>query len=492
MRLVSTTDSATVPDIYFSADQVANKYFGTRIAAGTLDLGGSQRYIFNLSGHNSISRYNGGEDARISSSIIGSGGITYIAQNNDGTAGTTSYMEADLTLAGSNTFTGPLQIGRGSVYLQNSKALNGNAVTFASTSGQNAALFLYGNSITIGNLSSTGTGGALIANGNVLNGSNTAPTAPVTLTVNETANSSFNGVIVDQQSEYDSGSGSASGALSVVKTGSATLTLAASASFIGDTTAPASVYSGSTSILAGALILGSSTALGAANSIAVASGATLSLGGNNLTASSLVGSGVVQNGSTTTASLTIGVGGTFSGVIQNGATGSLAVVIASGSETFTGSNTYTGGTTLDSATSLTLGTGSASGSIVGSVADSGSLIFDRPDVISIPAIISGVGTVAQNGTGTVILSGANTYTGATTVTSGFLAVSSPSRRPGCDAGHRQQRSHNRRQRQHRRFGNHRRYPLTGGNLLARTWGSGIAHHRQSVLLFGRSLCCRPG
>ena len=62
-------------------------------------------------------------------------------------------MEASFALNAANTFTGPLEIRRGSVYLGNANALTQtNALMFNPVAGQNARLFLYGNNATVSDL----------------------------------------------------------------------------------------------------------------------------------------------------------------------------------------------------------------------------------------------------------------------------------------------------------------------------------------------------
>ena len=159
LALISTTNGTSSPDLFFGPDHVANDYYGAFLEAGTLDLGGLQRYIFSRSGHNSVSQYLGNEDCRIAANIIGAGGITYIAQMN------WPDMEVPLTLFGANTFTGKVEIQRGSIYLMNSQALvQSNKLLLDPTSTNNARFFLYGNAATVANLESSGTGNALIAN----------------------------------------------------------------------------------------------------------------------------------------------------------------------------------------------------------------------------------------------------------------------------------------------------------------------------------------
>ena len=150
-------------------------------------------------------------------------------------------MECPLVLNGVNTFTGEVEIQRGSIYLFTPQALaQTNKLLFDPVSTNNARLFLYGNGATVADLESSGTGNPLIANGNV-NNPNTI--APATLVVEETSNTVFGGIIVDGQYEYDAGD-TPPGSLSLVKTGPGTLTLTG-----------ANTYSGSTSNEQGGLVI---------------------------------------------------------------------------------------------------------------------------------------------------------------------------------------------------------------------------------------------
>jgi len=219
LRLIATNNSSSSPDLFFAPDAVANDYYGAALDSSNLDLGDSQRYIFALTEHNAVAKYDPYEDARIDANIIGAGGITYIAQN---TYGGGSPMECPLVLAGSNTFTGRVEIQRGSIYLFNANALvQTNKLLINPAQSNNARLFLYGNGSAVANLESGGLGNPLIANGNL---ENPVVIAPATLTVYETSNTVFGGVLVDGQYEYDGG-GNPPGPLSLVKTGPATLTL---------------------------------------------------------------------------------------------------------------------------------------------------------------------------------------------------------------------------------------------------------------------------
>jgi fibronectin-binding autotransporter adhesin len=241
LRLTSTTNNGTTsPDIWFGKDHQANSWYGAVFGAN-IDLGSIQRYIFSDGGHNSVSHYYGtGNDSAITGNISGTGGITYIAQD----AEFSPQMEVNLVLSGTNTFSGPLEIDRGSIYLVTPLAFpGGNKLIFNTSGGHNAKLFLLGNSITVSNLTSQGdgTGNQVIANGNVVNNSSlpsivggVIPAA--TLTVNETSATTFSGLLTDTQAEYDTDNGKPAQALSLTEMGTATLTLTGANTYTGVTT----------------------------------------------------------------------------------------------------------------------------------------------------------------------------------------------------------------------------------------------------------------
>ncbi len=259
LRLIGTNNSSTSPDLFFDPDAYENYYYGAAIDSGNLDLGASRRYIFAITEHNAVAEYDPYEDARIDANITGAGGITYIAQNS--WTGS-SPMECPLVLAGADTFTGEVEIQRGSIYLFNPQALvQTNKLLLDPASGNNARLFVYGNGATVADLESGGTGSALIANGNGHN--YFADTPAATLTVNQTSNTVFGGALVDTQNEYDGGSFTC-GPLSLAKNGPGTLTLSG-----------ANTYTGSTAINGGGLVI--STLQTGGGSFSVADGAALGI-----------------------------------------------------------------------------------------------------------------------------------------------------------------------------------------------------------------------
>jgi len=283
LRLIATTDGPANPDLNFGPDANGVLYYGAQIDMATLDLGATQRYLYATSSHNSVAIYRNQEDARINGNIIGSGGITYIAQNTNAGVNGNQPMECPLVLAGSNTFAGELEIQRGSVYLLNPNALTQtNQLLMDPIAGHNTKFFLYGNNTTVANLTSSGAGNALIANGNVLN--NTAPIPAATLTVEETSSTVFSGQLVDTNYDYDAYAAPeyTSGALALTKIGPATLTLTG-----------VNTYTGSTTISAGTLAVNGSLL----SPVTVSAGATLAGTGNLASLVTVNGTNAPGNGS---------------------------------------------------------------------------------------------------------------------------------------------------------------------------------------------------
>jgi autotransporter-associated beta strand protein len=156
--------------------------------------------------------------------------------------------------------------------------------------------------------------------------SNTASPASVTIN-NATKNYAF------------SGPGKISGPTGVTKTGPGTATM----SLAGND------YSGSTTVSAGRLALGSGTAIpdgATASGVSIASSGTLDMAGFSETINGLSGSGLIDNSSGTASTLTVGNGnggGTWSGTISNTAGTVTLIKTGTGSLTISGTN-YPGGT----------------------------------------------------------------------------------------------------------------------------------------------------
>lgn len=433
LSLVSTTSSAANPDFDFNINNADNSTanWGTQINA-KVDLGSSQRFISGRTNHNGVSKYDLGADCVFAQEIAGTGGLTFISAH---TYTGTGPMEVPFFLAAANTFSGPVEIIRGSVYLGTDTSLNGNVVTFNPAAGQNARLFLYNHSATLTNVTSPGAGNSVIANSA---GRGTYSTN--TLTLNNTANTTFTGTIQQFFLEYDGSLQSTPGVTSIVKAGSGTLTFSSNANtFAGSTTLTDGVLSvnavanGSrtpnvtttanstsatvddpTGLAVGQFIV--STTIPAGITITAVSGNTITLSTgagvlagtvqavvytpNSLGASTVDAANLVFNGGTlryTGPASTLDRGFTVTelgGTIDSSGTGPLNF-------SNTGAVAYTG----SGARTLTL-TGSNTGEniLAASVGDSG------VDAVSI----------VKNGAGAWYLNGVNSNTGTTTASGGTL------------------------------------------------------------------------
>ncbi|RMR03623.1 Outer membrane autotransporter barrel [Pseudomonas savastanoi pv. glycinea] len=217
-------------------------------------------------------------------------------------------------------------------------------------------------------------------------------------------------------------SGTVSGTTgSLTKNGSGTLTLSGS-----------NTYEGGTTLNAGALIVGSDTAL--------ATGALIAAGGTTLDSSQDV---TLSNAISLGGDLTIAGSNdlTLSGTVS-GTTGSLTKD-GSGTLTVSGSNTYGGGTTLNAGTLIVasdaaLGTGALiaeDGTTLDSSTDvtldnattlNGNLAIAGSNDLTLKGDVDGAGGLVKNGIGDLILSGNNVYSGGTVLNAGTLTLGSSS------------------------------------------------------------------
>lgn len=232
-------------------------------------LSAPQLWVNNSSG---IFTASGGVNLQANALTIDGAATTTIGYTVSGAGGLIKNGSAALRLNASNTFTGGLTIHAGPVILSNAGALNSatpNAISF--DAGSIGALTLNGNSVTVSALTTNATVGSPF----VENKSAT----PATLTVNNSINDTFAGVLQDS---------AGGGTLSLTKAGTGALTLSG-----------ANLHTGATLINAGTLVLGNASALGSApGTTTVASGATLDLGGQVVASEPLTlsGTGVGNNG----------------------------------------------------------------------------------------------------------------------------------------------------------------------------------------------------
>ncbi len=224
--------------------------------------------------------------------------------------------------------------------------------------------------------------------------------------------------------------GSISGQANILQSGTGTLTLAASNSLLGTTT-----------ISAGAIVLGTNNALGA-GPINVSGGTlatgtyTQSVGAVTLNSGAITGSGTITATSYTVkdGSISANLAGT------NGLDKTTAgTVTLSGTNTYTGLTHITGGTlqigadaNLGNATNglhLEGGTLKITASITNTreITLTGNGTFDTgANTLALDGTVIGGGTLVKTGTGTIVLSGSNTYSGGTTLSTGELQLKSAS------------------------------------------------------------------
>lgn len=231
----------------------------------------------------------------------------------------------------------------------------------------------------------------------------------------------------------------------------------------------ANTYSGGTTVSAGALRAGSSSALGSSGAtLTLAAGAALQTNGQSVTVGGLAAdaSAVIENSNATNGTLVVNSSQniTVSAILQNGTAGLLQLTKqGAGSLTLATANTH-GGDTLLSSGSLVLSHSLAlqNSSLNQQIASGSGLVFDasvssraftlggiknnqtthsivlennaatpQPVALTVggnnragaySGTLSGSGSLAKAGNATLTLTGANTYSGGTTIGSGTLAL----------------------------------------------------------------------
>jgi autotransporter-associated beta strand protein len=351
----------------------------------------------------------------------GAGLVSFTGSSNNTYTGNTTINTGILELARSSSGTvhaiaGNITIGDGGTTAgldilrlagSGGDQIADTAILSFNGTGSDAGTFrLNGQSETVGGLVSTSGAGVIE--------DNNATASTLTLNVN-TTDRSFAGIIQN----------GATGTLALVKIGNATQTLS------GNNT-----YTGGTTINAGTITAGSSTAIGN-GSLTFNNGSTgkFQLNGNNISITDLSfsqtnsGTPIVENGAATPATLTLNPTSTFAfaGVLQDGSTGTLGLTLNGNGLVLYGTNTYTGDTTINAGT-LTFNSstspnhsGSANGSTIrlGSTATNSAaatlaLGANPPNTITSPIIVqaSVSGTEGQRLFINTATTGLNTYGGS--------------------------------------------------------------------------------
>ncbi|MFL9866911.1 autotransporter-associated beta strand repeat-containing protein [Paraburkholderia fungorum] len=247
------------------------------------------------------------------------------------------------------------------------------------------------------------------------------------------------GLVFDQVSNGTFG-GTISGAGTVTKQNTGTLTLNGIQNYSGGTNVTGGTLQGDTSSLQGSINVASGTGLvfdqasngtfsgtiSGAGAVTKESAGTLTFngaqsysGGTNVTGGTLEGDTTSLQGSINVASGTGLVfdqvsNGTFGGTISGAGTvtkQNTGTLILNGPQSYSGGTNVTGGTLQGDSTSL-------QGNI--NVATATGLVFDQASNGAYSGTISGAGAVTKQNTGTLILNGSQTYSGGTSVTGGTL------------------------------------------------------------------------
>ena len=361
-----------------------NTYAGTTtISNGTLQIGnggtsgqlGSGAVI-----NNAALVFNRSTAHTVANAISGTGTLTKLGAGTTTLTGTNTYSGATSIVAGT------LQIGSGGT----TGALGTGAVTNAGT-----LIFNRSNALTVGNAISgagavrqAGSGVTTFTGNNTYTGATTIAAGTLQIGNGGTAGSLGTGAVANtgtltfNRSDAITVDNTISGTGRLIQAGPGTTTLTANNS-----------YTGTTTINAGTLQVGSGGATGTLGTGAVTNSGVLDFNRANAV--------------------------TYAGVVSG--TGTLSQSGA-GTTTLSGANTYSGATTIQNGT-LQVGAGGTTGQLgTGSVVNNSALILNRSNAHTVANAISGTGTLTKAGGGTTTLTGANTYSGATTILAGTLQV----------------------------------------------------------------------
>ncbi|WP_267929914.1 autotransporter-associated beta strand repeat-containing protein [Paraburkholderia sp. ZP32-5] len=347
---------------------------------------------------------------------------------------------------------GPQLIGSLSGVASSSLTLGGNSLTFGDTSIETfagtisgtatAALVKQGSGIETLTGSNTYGGGTTLEAGGLVVGSATALGSGTLTVTGAAAFDSSTAVELANKIQLNAGltvmgnedltlDGAITGTGSLIKNGTATLTLKG-----------ANAYSGATTIEAGTLALADNGSLAATSAVDfVNTGATFDI--SHSSAGQTIGSVTGVAGSAITLganTLTFGDASDqiFAGTISDTGGGGL-IKQGAGIETLTGTNTYSGGTTLEAGGLIVgndkaLGTGALTVSgaatldsntateLVNDIALNAALTVTGSHDLTLDGAMSGTGSLTKNGAATLTLNGHNDYSGGTQVSAGTLAL----------------------------------------------------------------------
>ena len=356
----------------------AGTFQTTGTLADTTDVSVSSGAIYDVDATDTIQSLNGAGNIELASGITlttGDAGDDTISGIISGAGNFTKAGSGTLTLSGTNTYTGDTTISAGTLLTSGTLADTTDVLV------SSGAVLDIDITDTIQSLS--GAGNIELASG-------------TSLTTGDAGDDTISGVI--------------SGAGSLVKIGSGTLTLSGT-----------NTYTGSTAINVGAIRISADSGLGAAPSSITADHLTINGGTLTSTADFTLNSnrGVALGSSHGTfrvnGSTTLTVAGIVSGSNN-------LIKSASGTLILSGVNTYSGTTTINGGT-LNISGQLGSGSYSNTISNSGTFEISSSSNQTISGVISNSGNLVKSGSGTLTLSATNTFTGTTTINGGVVSIS---------------------------------------------------------------------
>jgi autotransporter-associated beta strand protein len=466
---VSGTGGLTKTGTGTLALYAASTYAGaTNVQAGALDLyaagalGGGDLTIGSGAmarayvGDVSVQTLNGAGAFYFASSgaqslTVGGGAFSgLIGELNGATGALIKTGAGTLTLSGANAYSGGTSVTGGTLALANNSGAGSGAIALAGGTTLQLANVAVANAITLtgaanldpgagtstlsgaisgaGGFAKLGAGTLVLTGANAYSGTTTIGAGVLQIGAGGASGSLGSGAVIDNASLVFDRSNSVTVAQIISGTGALTQAGAGTLTLTG-----ANAYSGGTTIAAGEIVAGNSTALGT-GAVSMANGATLGFSSSMALANALAVSGSTGGVLDTGSNAVI-----WSGVVSGA--GALTKTGA-GTLTLTGANAYSGGTYVDSgalalAGAQALGSGSldladaTTLELLSSMTLSNRVVFSGagdPNIdtgastVTLTGAISGSGALTKLGTGTLVLTGADTFSGATTVAQGTLEV----------------------------------------------------------------------
>jgi fibronectin-binding autotransporter adhesin len=392
--ITTSAEALTLNGTGVSADGALRNISGNNDFTGLVTLGSATR-INSDAGTLTLSNTGTITGAGLGLTVGGAGNTTINSAIGTTTGTLTKDGTGTLTLTGANTYSGGTTVSEGTIVLGNQNGFGTGTVTLAN-----------GVTFKTSGFEGNSAGGAL-PNAFVLSGG----------TVNVDVSFGAKDIWINTGV-------SGSGGFSVTGTG-------------GIMRNPGLMLSGAKTFQGGVTIadqtrvtIDHNASLGTGGLQAVSGTGTLRVAGN---VSGVTNSVAVASGATLSVEVDSGLTGVLSGVIS-GSGGSLTKNSA-GTLTLSGANTYTGATTISAGT-LQIGNGGTAGSLSTSsaITNNATLAFNRSNTITqgtdFNSVISGTGALTQAGSGTLVLNGTNSYSGVTTAAAGVLRLNSAGALPG--------------------------------------------------------------